>query len=109
MQFGRQRKEGRIAVEDIFEIIMEIVIELVFEGSFETAKSSRIPKYIRYPLIGIIILFIIAVIGLIFFAGILSLKENIFAGIILILVGLLLLIMSAVKLRKAYLTKYTKQ
>ncbi len=96
-------------MEYIFEFIAELVLELVFDGGFEASKSSRIPKYIRYPLVGIICLFFIFVIGLVFFVGIITLKENIFAGIILILIGLLLLIMSAVKFRKEYFTKINKE
>ena len=91
------------------EYIFEFILELVLEGSIEVSKSSKIPKYVRYPLIGIISLFFIAVIGLIFFTGILSLKENILLGILLILVGLLLLIMSVIKFRKIYLTKINKE
>ncbi len=91
------------------EYIFEFIVEFVLEGSIEVSKSSRIPKYIRYPLIGILSLFFIAVIGLIFFTGILSLKENMLSGIFLILVGLFLLIMSVIRFRKAYLTKMNKE
>ncbi len=83
-------------------------MELVLEGSFEVSKSSKIPKYIRYPLIGILSLFFIAVIGLLFFTGILSLKENILSGVFLISVGLFLLIMSVIRFRKACLSKINK-
>lgn len=90
------------------EYIFEFIMELVLEGSIEVCKSSRMPKYIRYPLIGIISLFFIFIIGLVLLTGILSLKENIFLGIFLILVGLFLLIMSVIRFRKAYLTKINK-
>ncbi len=83
-------------------------MELALEGGIEVSKNSKIPKYIRYPLIGILSLFFIAVIGLVFFTGILSLKENILSGILLILVELYLLIMSVIRFRKAYLTKINK-
>ncbi len=96
-------------MEYIFEFILELVLELVFEGSIEVSKSNKIPKYVRYPLIVIISLLFIAVIGLIFIAGILSIKENIFVGIILILLGLALIIASAIKFRKIYLTKTNKK
>ncbi len=92
-------------MEDIFEFILELVLE----GSIEVSKSKKVPKYIRYPLIGIISLFFIAIIGLVFLAGILSLKENIFFGIFLILAGLFLLIMSIVEFRKTYLNKMNKK
>lgn len=92
-------------MEDLFEFIVELVIE----GSIEASKSSKIPKFIRYPLIVIISLFFIAVIGLILFAGIISLKENILPGIFFILIGLLMLIISVIKFRKIYLMKRNKK
>ncbi len=92
-------------MEDIFEIILECVLD----GIFEASKSSKTPKYIRYPLIGIIFLLFIAVFGLIFFAGILALKEDSILGIILILLGLFLLSISIIKLRKTYLAKMNKE
>lgn len=85
------------------EFIFEFILELVLEGSIEASKSSKIPKYIRYPLIVIISLFFVAIIGLVIFAGILSLKENILLGILFILIGLFMLIMSVIKFRKTYL------
>ncbi len=91
------------------EYIFEFLLELVLEGCVEASKSSKVPKYIRYPLAGIIALFIIAVIGLLFWGGIIALKENIFAGILLILIGAFLLIMIAAKLRKAYLAIISRE
>lgn len=89
----------------MMECIFEFILELVLEGGIEVSKSKSVPKFIRYPLIVIITLFFIAVIGLIFFAGILSLKENILVGIIFILIGVFMLIMSVIKFRKIYLVK----
>lgn len=91
------------------EFIFEFILELVLEGSIEASKSSKIPKYIRYPLIVIISLFFVAIIGLVIFAGILSLKENILLGILFILIGLFMLIMSVIKFRKTYLIKTNKK
>ncbi len=91
------------------EYIFEILLELVLEGSIEVIKSRKVPKYIRYPLIVLISLFFIAVLGLIFFGGILALKKNVLVGILLIFLGALLLIMSVIKLRKAYLTRANKE
>lgn len=87
------------------EYIFEFILELVFEGSIELSKSNKLPKYIKYSLIIIIALFFIAVIGLIFLLGILSLKESILLGVLLILIGLFMFIMSVIKFRKIYLTK----
>lgn len=91
------------------EYIFEFILELVLEGSIEVSKSRKIPKYIRYPLIVIISLFFIAVIGLIFLVGILSLKENIPLGVFFILIGLFMFIMSVIKFRKTYLIKTNKK
>ncbi len=87
------------------EYIFEFILELVFEGIIEVSKRNKIPKYIRYPLIGIILLFFIAVIGLVIFTGIILLNENIVLGILLIVMGVLFLIKSAIKFRKTYMIK----
>ncbi len=87
------------------EYLFEFILELVFEGSLEASKSTKIPKIIRYPLIVMIALFFLAVIGIIFITGILSLKESKLVGIFFILIGLFMLIMSIIKFRKTYLTK----
>ncbi len=91
------------------EYIFEFILELIFEGSIEASQSSKIPKIIRYPLIILIVLFFIAVIGLIFLTGILLLKDNEFLGIIFIILGLLMAIMSIIRFRQTYLTKKTNQ
>ncbi len=91
------------------EFLFEFILELVFEGSIEISKNSKIPKYIRYPLIVIIALFFIAVIEIIFLAGILSLRKNILLGVLFILLGLFMAIMSVKKFRKTYFTKIGKK
>ena len=82
------------------EYLFEFILELVFEGSVEASKNLKVPKWIRYSLITIIILFFIGVIGIIFFTGILMLKENVLIGILFNLLGLLMLIIGIIKFRK---------
>lgn len=94
-------------MEYIFEFLLDL-LELVLEGGIEASKSRKVPYYIRYTLIITISLFFIAVIGIVFFVGILALKKNVFAGILVILIGLLLLIMGITKFRKTYLDKAGK-
>ena len=84
------------------DLILEIIFELLFEGAAHVAGSKKVPKWIRYPLAIIILLFIAAIIGLILWIGISSLKENIFGGIIAILIGLVLLVCGVMKLKKYY-------
>lgn len=87
------------------EFLIELILELTLEGSIEASKSNKVPKFIRYILIAFIVLFFLAVIGLIFLTGILILKENLIAGIFMFLIGVLMLIMSIIKFRKTYLLK----
>lgn len=87
------------------EYLFEFILELLLEGSIEVSKNRKIPKYIRYPLIIMVVLFFLAVIGLIFLVGILSWKENIFLGMFFILIGLFMFIMSIIQFRKTYLKK----
>lgn len=87
------------------EYVLEIILELILDGCFEVSRCKNVPKYVRYAMLAIILLFTVAVLGLIFFAGFMSLKENALVGIILILIGLLMLAAGAKKLRKIYLAK----
>ncbi len=82
------------------DFLLEILFELVAEGTVELSKSSRVPKYIRYPLFAVIVLFYIAVIGLVFGVGILSLRQNVLLGILFIALGVFMLVMSVLKLNK---------
>lgn len=91
------------------EHLFEFILELVFEGSVEASKNPKVPKWIRYLLITIIILFFIGVIGIIFFTGILMFKENVLIGILFNLLGLLMIIMGIIKFRKVYLLKSNKE
>lgn len=85
------------------DFLFELLFELIAEGTVELSKSKKVPKYIRYILIGIITLFFIAAIGLVFFVGLVVLKQNLFLGIIIIAVALFMLIMSIIKFKKTYL------
>jgi len=85
------------------EFLFEFILELLLEGSIEASKSRKVPAPIRYLLIIMISLFFIAVIGLIIFAGIISLKKNIIVGILFIILGLYFLIMCIIKFKNTYL------
>lgn len=72
--------------------IIEIILELVIEGSIELLPNKKIPKWIRYPLAFIILLFALAVISVLLIAGLAILKHSILGGIFVIAMGMLLLI-----------------
>lgn len=91
------------------EYLFEFILELAFESSVEASKNPRVPKWIRLLLITIIVLLFLGVIGIVFFTGILMLKENLVAGVFLNVIGLLMLIMGIIKFRKVYLLKLNKE
>ncbi len=82
------------------ELLLEIIFELIVEGSIEVSKNRKISKWIRYPLVVLISLFIIAIIGFLIFVGfVLILEEDRYAklGGILFLIFDIILIISAVR------------
>jgi len=87
------------------DFVFEFILELILEGSIEVSKNERIPKFVRYPLLALIVLFFAMIIGLIFLVGILTLRKNIFVSLFFIIIGLFLFVMSIVKFRKVYLNK----
>ncbi len=91
------------------DFLFELLLELIAEGTVELSRSIKVPKYIRYPIIGIIVLFFIAVIGIVLIAGFMALEENLLLGFIFIALAMFMLIMSIVKFRKTYLTRKNRQ
>lgn len=84
------------------EFILEFIFDLVFESSMEIAKDKKIKKWIRYPLAFVLFLFIIAVIGTIFFVRIMFIFDeeiNIkLAGILFIIFDIILIISAIEKI-----------
>lgn len=91
------------------EFLIEAVLDLIFEGSIEISSNKKVPKWIRYPLIVLIILFCMIVILGLLIIGIVMLKESILAGIITISVSLILFILGIIKFNKIYKEKNTTQ
>ena len=87
------------------EFLMELILEIILEGTIEVSKSKKIPKFVRFLAIFMVLLFFILVIGLIILAGILFLKKSIMVGVCLILLDLFLAITSILKFFKIYLLK----
>lgn len=85
------------------EFIFEFLFELLFEGIFEASKSKRIPKYIRYPLIILIIIFFAIIIGLMIFTGIVILNKNILGGLFFLIISLIIAFLAVKRFRDTYL------
>ncbi len=74
------------------DYIIELLVELVLEGTYEFSSVRSIPKWLRYPLIAIVLIIIFGTSGLIITTGILCLKEFLIPGILLILFGVFFLL-----------------
>ena len=71
------------------------------EGTMELSTNKKVPKWIRYPLAIILILFFTIIFGgLIIYIGIKALSNNPVAGIILISLSLVLVIFGFRDFRK---------
>ena len=105
------------------DFIIELLLELIFEGGMELSTNKKIPNWLRYPLIVIILLvgvgiaiyyvlilllFALVTIGVIII-GILSMKENLLFGIFLTFIGLIMLVSSIKKAKKLYFEKEIKK
>ena len=87
------------------DLIIEFILELFLEGTIEISSNKKTPKWIRYPLTTIIVLFTSIMIIGIFYLGIIIYKDNILFSLILILFGIIFLISGINKLKKQYLEK----
>lgn len=85
------------------DFIFEIIVDLFIEGGIEISSNKKISKWIRYPILAIIILFFAIVIFGILILGISLLKENLLAALFMIFISLAMLIGSIVKFREIYL------
>lgn len=85
------------------EFIFEFIFELIFEGGMEVTSNRKISKWIRYPILVVLLLFFIAIIGLIMFMGIISLKNTIIGGLFIIGLGIFMLVACIIKFRQFYL------
>lgn len=91
------------------EFLIEVLVELICEGTVELSSNKKVPKYIRYPLITLIVLFFTMIIFGVLFLGIKVLEQNPILGIILVVLGVLLLILSIKKFKETYLKNEKKE
>lgn len=84
------------------ELIFEFILDLVFEGIEEIGTDRRIKAWIRIPLLGIIILLYLSVVTVLFICGIIVLKTNVLAAVIILAVTGLMIWGTIGKLRSIY-------
>lgn len=90
------------------EVIFEILFELAFEGMIELGTNIKVPKYIRFPVLAVIILFFIGIISGMTVLGITLLKDDLFFGILMIGVAIFFLIGMVVAGYKYYRNRKSK-
>lgn len=92
-------------MEFLAEVLMEILGEVVgaaYEAGIEIGTDKKVKKYVRYPILGLVILVTAMVLFLIFFCGMHMLFENALAGALLLAVGIFLGIGIVFKIKKSY-------
>lgn len=87
------------------EYVIEAVLDLVLELGIGASKNKKVPKIIRYLLIGLIMFLFIGVIGIVLFTGVLVLFQDIIGGIILIAIGIIMFVSCIRKFMKIYIKK----
>ena len=86
----------------MLDFILAILVELFVEGTVELSKNVKVPKAIRYPLLGLIILFILAVIVGIFILGFNLLTEDILLSVVIFSIGAVFIAGLSVKIYKLF-------
>lgn len=87
-------------MEFLAELLIELVLELTLDAGVDAAIDHRHSKWVRYPLIALLVLFFgVITVGLIVF-GAFQIRKSTFGGGVIIAVGAILLVMGIVKFRK---------
>lgn len=89
------------------EFLMELITELLLESSVEVAKSRRISKWIRYPIIALLALLYLAVVAVVALtAWIVCRGEGpLWLGVGLLLLDIFFVLYSSRKIRKEILAR----
>lgn len=88
------------------EFLFEFIFDLIAEGVGEASKSPIVPKPVRIALTALIVLFFIAAIGLIIFAGVLMLLQGAWlAATAMFLIAAVFIVLSIRSFLKTYLKK----
>ncbi len=73
------------------DLLIEICLELLFEGTVELSGNKKVPKWIRYPLLVLVLLFVSAVIIGIMVLGVFIATTDLLIGLGIIAIGLVFL------------------
>ena len=90
------------------DLIYEIILELILEGTLELSSNKKVPKWIRYPLLGVLIVLYSIIMFGILFIGINSINENFWVSIFLIVISLVLFIGTIIAIKSKLNSKEKK-
>lgn len=85
------------------EFIFELIAEVLVDGGIEVSTNKKISKWIRYPILFILISLFLAVEFLVFFVGISIFEKSALGSILIIFVGIILFIGVIFRFRKLYI------
>lgn len=87
------------------DIVLEFFLELIVDGGIEASGNKKLSRWIRYPLIALVVLFFGAVIAMMFYLAFGLSSDEPVASVIFSLLGLFFLVGTVLKLRKLYFAK----
>ena len=94
------------SVKKQMDFLLEILFEVILEGTIELGTNKKVPPWIRYPCLLLVIAFVVVVIGGLFLVGILAFQENIFFGLFIEVIAIILLVAVIRKSKKFYRRRY---
>ena len=87
------------------DIVLEFFLELIVDGGIEASGNKELSRWIRYPLIALVVLFFGAVIAMMFYLAFGLSSDEPVASVIFSLLGLFFLVGTVLKFRKLYFAK----
>lgn len=87
------------------DIVLEFFLELIVDGGIEASGNKKLSRWIRYPLIALVVLFFGAVIAMMFYLAFGLSSDEPVASVIFPLLGLFFLVGTVLKFRKLYFAK----
>lgn len=80
--------------------IIEFLLELLLDGSIEVSKNKKVPKWIRYPIMILLILLFSLILLFIIYLGLSILRDSIILGSIILLITFIFIVMVIKKIKR---------
>lgn len=82
------------------DFIIEVIGEIIIESLFELSTNKKVPKWIRYPLLILVISALTSIIILMIYLGFKLMMDNLLVGLIIIGLATLIFILVFMAFRK---------